>query len=370
MSAEFGPEHEELKENFENFMAYGTPERLDLPDSVVKEFTVEGPPAFAKTTEGGEVSFIPDPKKHTPRPFTLAFYSEGRRIASFPGTTTWVGAAQLGGSIRVNFYNALNLDLQLPFDRTAPVNMKLNLSFGGREPSEVVRAVTLLEHLQVGYAPAFELEGDEIARMLAAAPGQSAFGDDLPEILEHKSIAEDLIFVQQQTSLYFRYPIAIPGHDRLYLRCMRLLLEGKCIVTPDYREFNQVLSGQDGEALRTLLTGGPLPMRIQSEGFGFEIFGHEIELGEVAMYAPQMSVVDPAPIIEALGNGTAEGIPLTLQCVDGYGVWAFLPDRHQADPDGKVRPVSLGLEGIADPPDIARALGAKVLDELEGPKPE
>lgn len=362
LSTEFGPDHAELKESFEKFMAFGAPDRIDLPADVVKAFKVEGPPAFAKESESGEVTFAPAVDDHESKPFTVVFYDGDRRAATFPGTTSWVGSAQLGASVRATFYNALTINILLPFDKSEPVNLSLNLSFAGREPAEVARAVTLLEHLHSGYAPAFELEDTEVARLLPADPDQAAFGQDLPEIFTHKGIAEDLIVVQEKTSLYFPYPDHIPSEDRLDLRCLRLLLEGKCIVMPAWNEFNMTLDGQDNEGLRKLLTS-PQPARIQTEGFGYNLFGHDVIVGTLGMYSPQMKVVNPDSISDALVSNTAEGMTLTIRTVEGYGVWAFLPDRYVADADGKVCPVSLGLAGVPDAPDIARAREADAVDE-------
>jgi hypothetical protein len=50
-------------------------------------------------------------------------------------------------------------------------------------------------------------------------------------------------------------------------------------------------------------------MRMDIEAFGLNIFGYDIELGKASMYAPQMAVVNPEPIIEALDQGTAPGMP-------------------------------------------------------------
>jgi hypothetical protein len=243
LNASFGSADTELRERFEKVLAYGTPERVDLPASVVKDLTVEGPPAFARSTESAEISLIPAASEHVGRPFTLAFYDGDRRVASFTGETTWLGGAKVGASIHALFYKALTATLELPFDKKSPVSMSMSMSFAGREPAEVVRAVTLLEHVHSGFAMVLELDGDELTRMLPRDPAQSALGGARPEIFSHKSIAEDLVAVQEATSLYFPYPEAIPPDDRVYLRCLRLLLEGRCIVLPGYREFNQVLTG-------------------------------------------------------------------------------------------------------------------------------
>jgi hypothetical protein len=98
------------------------------------------------------------------------------------------------------------------------------------------------------------------------------------------------------------------------------------------------------------------------EAFGLNIFGYDIELGKASMYAPQMAVVNPEPIIEALDQGTAPGMPLTLRSEDEYGVWVFLPDRHIVDADDRIRPVTLGLPDFPDAPDVARALKARETD--------
>lgn len=59
----------------------------------------------------------------------------------------------------------------------------------------------------------------------------------------HRDVAADLVYVQNQTSRHFNYPDGVDAADRIYLRCLRRLLEGKCIVMPEMRELTRTLSG-------------------------------------------------------------------------------------------------------------------------------
>jgi hypothetical protein len=353
----FGPDEEDLRKSFDLAISFGTPGRIDLPASVVRTFTVDGPDFIAGTSENVEVTWVARNRDSTGHSINLVAYDErGKPAASFPGKTTWVNAAARGASVHASFFDTFRMELLLPFDKSHEVRFSSKLEMAGSTPSDVVRAVSLLEHLEGAHGIGIELDGDQLARLLPEGEPAPFKAADRKSILAHRDIARDLAFIQDTTHRHFRYPEEVGGLDRVYARCLRLLLEGQCIVLPGYRQITPRLHGIDGEHIRSLLSGEPMSLVVDMEDFGLTICGHEIYVGPARFYAPRIRAVDPQDALAALDAGTAAGHEFTVRADDGYGFWLFLPDRYVDATDGRLRPVGLDLDGFADAPDVARAL--------------
>jgi hypothetical protein len=97
---------------------------------------------------------------------------------------------------------------------------------------------------------------------------------------------------------------------------------------------------------------------IEMENYGLNVVGQDIYVGRARVYAAQVYAVDLGPVLNALKAGTAEGLPAPLRARDRYWFWLFRPERYVTCPDEPLRPVSLGIDGYTDAPDVARALEA------------
>lgn len=353
----FGPDEEELRKSFDLAISFGTPGRIDLPASVVRTFTVDGPDFIAGTSENVEVTWVAKNRNSTGHSMNLVVYDEGGKpSASFPGKTTWVNAAARGASVHASFFDTFRMELLLPFDKSHEVRFSSQLEMAGSTASDIVRAVSLLEHLEGAHGIGIELDGDQLARLLPQGQPAPFKAADRDAILAHRDIASDLAIIQNATNRHFGYPEEVGALDRVYARCLRLLLEGQCIVLPGYRQITPKLNGTDGEHIRSLLSGEPMTLMVDMENFGLVTCGQEIYVGPARFYAPQVRAVQPRDALAALDAGTADGYPITVRAEDDYGFWLFLPGRYVDAADGRLRPVSLELDGFADAPDVARAL--------------
>lgn len=357
MNTVFGDDHEELRESFDRAFSFGTPGRIDLPASVVASFVVDGPEFLAERSENVAVSRWPANPNQDSLPVSLVFHSDRDvPVASFTGQTTWRGSAAKGASLHAKFCDTVTLEFLLPFDTTEQVSMTVKIELSGASPADVVAGVSLLERLEAAHSVAIELDGQALARLMTSGEGRTPFGANRDDILTHRDIASDLAVIQDATSRHFPYPETVDYEDLVYIRCLRLLLEGNCIVLPGQREVTPKLNGEDGEHIRQLLSGDLMSLVVELENYGRNVLGHDILVGPARVYAPQVYAVDPEPALAALDAGMAEGHAVTIRARDGYGFWVFLPERYVDAPDDKLRPVSLGIEGFTDAPDVARAL--------------
>lgn len=356
ITTQFGTDHAELREQFERTILYGIPEKIDLPAEVLENFTVDGPEFLHQPGETVSVSFIPVPPDMSAHKVSLVCYDETDTLtASFPGDVEWMGMAGSGVAVRARFFNALTLKALLPHDQSEGCQLSPQLSLAGCEPANVVRAITLLECFTEAKSVGLQLDGNEFARLLTHDDPNGMFPGDRMDILSHKEIAQDLVVVQDKTLGYFGYPETIRGADRIHVRVLRLLLEGRCVVLPFVHEASSTLSGEVDAGLKVLLGGDPKSLCIRRSDYVIEIFGHEIALGEVLLYAPQVVAVDGPELLNELEGGTGRGRTLTMRAVDDFGFWAHLPRLFVPEHDGTIRPSPLRLPGFPEAADVARA---------------
>lgn len=356
LSTAFDTDHEELRKSFDKSFSFGTPGRVDLPAAVVSKFVVDGPAFIADTSENVEVTFWTKKSNQKDLPVSVVFYSDNELpVASYWGRSTWRNSGSSGASLYATFHDTVTLEMLLPFDESEQVQVSVKVALAGSTPADVVAGVGLLEQLENADSIGIEIDGAKLAKLLTSGRG-SPFGDARDDIMTHRDIAADLVVIQNETSRYFMYPEEVNYEDLVYIRCLRLLLEGECIVLPAHNQVTPRLNGTDGEGIRTLLSGGFQSLVVEMEKFGLKVVGQDIYVGPARVYAPQVYALEPEPLLEALEAGTAEGLPATLRAREGYGFWLFLPERYVGGADDRLRPVALGISGYPDAPDVARAL--------------
>lgn len=357
MNATFSADQAELQRRFERVLGYGTPERIDLPASVVSNYIVDGPAFLTRASDNVEVSWLPVESEADGLPFGVVFYGENDdQTATFSGKTVWTGSATVGASVKAEFYNTVTLEFLLPHAEDGGVSMSVGVDLAGREPSDIVRAVSMLERFDVEHDVTLEIDGQQLARLLMGENGHSVLGENRDGILAHKGVAADLVYVQDQTAKYFTYPETVTPADRVYLRCLRRLLEGCCIVLPEQNQVSVTLNGKDSENSRRLLAGVPMQLLIDQENFGIEVFGRNFHLGHSRIHAPKITAVGAGGLIKNLDAGDVGGRQVTLRTEPAYGFWVFILRKVIADADGQARPKSLDLPDYPDAPDVARAL--------------
>lgn len=243
-------------------------------------------------------------------------------------------------------------------------SLSVSTRFAGCDPHDVIRAVGLLERLDGDDTITLTVDDLAAGSLLPTDGQKSVFGRHRDDFMNHRSVAEDLAIVQELAFQHIRYPEQVGFSDRVHLRCLRLLLEGHCVVLPDLRALQQVLPDniadvldtQAGGGLRALLSGKPQTLRGHMEYLTFDLFGHDVEVGPVDLYAPQVQADDVDDVQAAIAAGEGPGTNLTLRSCDGYGMWAWLPERFAPDVHDHIRPKSLGLRGFDDAPDVLRAI--------------
>ena len=156
--------------------------------------------------------------------------------------------------------------------------------------------------------------------------------------------------------------------DRITLRAVRLLLDGKCVIMPQAQRLTATLSGADDEYLRTVLSGQPTTLLMTQEDMGIELFGREFRLGQVSMFSTRVVCANATDAQAALNAGTAAGLEVALEPQDGRHWRFYKPDLwHDKDAPLSVTPWS--LTGIEEAPDVADESMSLSPGHMPGPSP-
>jgi hypothetical protein len=355
LTASFGPDEEELRRSFEESYSYGTPGRISLPPSVVTSFVVDGPEFIAHRSENVEVQWSAGEGNQESVAVSLLFRdTDGNLLSSFDGDSTWRNSAAHGSSLHAVFHDSITLEFLLPHDSTDVVSARVKIALGGSSPTDVAASIDLLEFLADAPDLTVEVDGNQYARLENNGEGVSPFGENREEFLQHREVANDLVIVQLATKRRFRYPQEVTFEELVNLRCLRLMLEGACVVLPGRRQVKPTLSGSDSEPLRKLMSGEFVRLAAEIDDYGQAVFGHAVRIGKVRVYAPQVRALNPGPALAALTAGTLKDHELVIRTRDGYGFWAYMPDLVQEG--AEISPMSLGIEGFPDAADVARGL--------------
>lgn len=350
LGTSFGPDQRELAELFRRQVEYGVTERVTLPAEVVTSFEVTGPELLAWQTEGVEVTLHPGQVQRLP--FVFEFQDENSTtLSSHTGETRRAAQATVGRSLVVDFYNVASLTMLFPYDPTTAGEMSLTLSFQGADPFTVLRVLQLIDALENSATAVMRVDGQPLGNV-ALNSQRSLIQDSARADFERlRLFADDLNVVQRHCESYFPMPEVVDAEDRLFIRCARLLIDGKCIVVPRMNVLTAELNGVDSPDLRTVLETGDGVFLMENEQLGFEIFGHSLMLGPSRSFNPKTKITNAGEAIAALDAGEADGFKLRIVPDGSQSFWTFLPERWSGAPDESPRPVGWGLEDFNDSPD-------------------
>ncbi|WP_245664819.1 hypothetical protein [Nocardia grenadensis] len=136
----FGPEHAELREQFDRSLKFGASGLVVLPPEVVGKVTIAGPEFVAGEHTGMEIHFealSKNPKLGTPA--ESRFYDEhGVQVTSHEGRISHLNQGPGGFAIRIDFYDHLQIELLNPNDNTQPGHAQINYNFRRIRPAEAL----------------------------------------------------------------------------------------------------------------------------------------------------------------------------------------------------------------------------------------
>lgn len=289
--------------------------------------------------------------EHTPLRLLLND-SQGQRIAAHTGTVLQTAPGSRGVTIRQVFYELLQITWSFPFTHGGTPTM--NFSFAaanGTDVGQIMQAARMA--LQLRDATQMVLNvctGDrqEVASIVATEPinFEADFCEYLPVIEE---LAADLLYVQGATNTVFPMPLEISALDRVWLRVIRRMYEGRPTRNPQTSSFAfeakpAFLSFEQADLI---LSGQPWPCVAGSDEPSIvDIAGEGLEIAPFSMaFLPARFVGDAHAARQALQAG--RNYDLQFRCEEGHSAVMYMPDRMM--PEALVVPEPWGLIGIHEP---------------------
>ncbi|WP_157224340.1 hypothetical protein [Nocardia paucivorans] len=347
---QFGSQHAELVEQFQDRVRFGTAERVVLPSETVNGIEITGPEHIARQFESGDV-VLEVGESAAPgvgRPVELRFSREdGTIIAAHEGRITHFGTGTHGYALEAAFYDE-HLTARIMFPEAPGAHAdapraQITRNIHRARPRVVLDVLRLARQLRTAHKIEVFIEGNFMLSVLNHADNE-ADSDEL--ILEE--FAADLDIVQQHCEQYFAFPDSVSPHERVALRVARIVIEGGIVATPQVDSVTLPLSGEDSPELRATLATAEVPVLVGYETYAVSIAGRELPIGPVWVFHHAATLVDPDSVIAALDAGQAVGFEVVYR--PARDPYYFVASAGLPEDRLDNQPQTLwGLTGISQP---------------------
>jgi hypothetical protein len=193
------------------------------------------------------------------------------------------------------------------------------------------------------------VNGNQFLRARATADFALPDADDwLAELRDLHDLADDLEVINRATGNDVPIPASMTTTDRIYFRCVRLMLDGYCVMAPDVKALNLILRANldvNDPGLRQVLDEPEGQFLITHEPWAPTVAGHELHLPDACLWHPRMALRDRAKVRSTVCAGKA--IKASLDPVDGSPFRMFMPDRLR-DAKQRLHPVPWNLSDIPE----------------------
>jgi hypothetical protein len=347
LKTQFTPDHEDLRKAFVDSLNYGAAEPVTLPSEVVQSFTKMGPAWFAEEGGPGVVSFHGQPLRPPDGPARInSKNAEGDVVATLSGRVTNWGAGGLGGSVDIRFEGGLRQRWRIPRDLTSSASVDFRLEPIGSSAVAIQRAIRLLDSLRTAATVDLTVDGMSTGALLSG--GQSMMDIDL----QFRELVDDMAALEKELDVTFEFPKDFPSaDDRIWLRVVRNMLEGKVSIVPNAGGMTATLTGVIDDSVRGFVSS-PNAVAIQHSDWRLEILGQVLTVGDVILFHQSVEVENPESVLARLEAGTGEGLSISLQPTDGTGFRIYSVSRLPVD-----RPIGVapwGITGFGEHPSLSK----------------
>lgn len=331
--------HPDLQTSFQRSIDFGLSAPLVLPEDVVREFEQHGPEWFAGKRGPGRLEFYPLPQVFKgPSSITLLGLAE-RVLAQRPGRTATFTSGTQGGRLTIELEG--HVVVNFTFDRGTPANGQLNVTsnVAGLSGTAAKRDLSFLSQLSRAEKLIFNVDGRSSTAFITAK-------DIAPEVFEIE-LADDLAYIEGVLDITLRYPEVVDSLvDRVWVRVVRRILEGKVSLMPGVLGMNFVLNGEPNPALDQLLESDSA-VRQWSEQSDINIFGQLVALDGVSMLMPAATANDGKEHLAAVRSGRGSGRKVELVPTDGVaGILIWSAERIGDLND--LTPTPWGISGVRE----------------------
>ena len=332
-------EHPELGTTFRRSMEFGLTDPLVLPDDVVKEFEQHGPEWFAGKRGAGQLEFHPMPQVlRGPSSVTLLGPND-RVLAQRSGVRASYTSGTHGGQLTIDLDDHLMFTFVLNRADPSSGRVEITSDVSGLSGAAAKRALRFLAELSRAEKVVFAMDG----RSSTATVEVKNIAVETFQV----ELADDLAYIEDALNITLRYPETIDTLvDRIWVRVIRHLLEGKVSLMPGVSGLNFVLNGEMDPGLESMLASGGA-VRQSTELWELELLGQQVAVDDVSMLMPSVTVESGAEHLAALRAGNGADRKVQLVASDGVaGILIWSPERIG---DLEVlAPTPWGLDGVRE----------------------
>lgn len=313
-------EHPELRSAFRRSMQLGLTEPLVLPDEVVKEFEQHGPEWFAGKRGPGRLEFHPSPTVFNGPSFVKLLGPNDRVLAQRNGVRTSFTSGTHGGQLTIDLGDHLVFTFVMKNENRGRGDVEITSDVSGLSGAAAKRALRFLTDLSNAEKIVYSVDGRSSTAVVQA-------GEMLPDAFQVE-LADDLATIEEVLNVELRYPASIDTLvDRIWVRVIRHILEGKVSLVPGASGMNFILNGELDPGLEGLLEAGGA-VRQSKEIWETELLGQAVTLDDVSLLMPSVTVEGGGAHLEALRAGTGEDRKVSLVPSDGVaGILIWSPTR-------------------------------------------
>lgn len=347
LTTAFGPDDSELRAKYEDTLAYGPIEPLTLPSSVVQAFSTVGPEWFAEEHGPGEFHIRPGESSLVEDDLKLVSKNKaGRALATIRGSVVTTVTGATGGALECQFPGGLRQVWRFPDDMMQPAAVTMRCEPEGSSAHDVKRAFSFLDSLASAETVEMSMNGHSSSLSRPEFTSNSAPSSAVHELID------DLAYLESQLNVEFEFPKSLPrGHERVWIRVVRRMLEGRSVAVPNRKKLEVTLDGSLDAGTKALLSERGSHMIYTELDWRVTILGEQIVLEDMRIYHPRLIADGAQEHFHAVNDGRGAGRQVTLRPANGQPFVIFSPSRMQ--PNDAIVAEPWGIEGIPEPAALA-----------------
>lgn len=338
--ARFGPQQEDLRKRFEEVLAFGGSGGVQLPTEVVQSVTMEGPEWFAQTTSTARVAIYPAVFAEATSAVLRVVSLEGWVLAEVPGQVDALTRGSRGFTLEACFQQ---LALTLRSEDGVGAELALSWQVAGL-PARIARNV-LHTYSQIRDGGSAEIWVNN--RLAATLREPLATSDEAEVPQDTFDFVDDLAVLSGEFGVEFTVPTDFTPLDRIDVRFVRHLIEGKASYSPRFGSLNATLTDATLDQEGRDALSEPRAIYITLDDAAIPVLGRTLPVGKLSVYHPSARARDAADHVAAAEQGTAQGRRVTFEPTNDVPIRLWLADRW-VDPHAPVLITPWGIDGIQE----------------------
>ncbi len=233
LTLRFPKSAETLAAQVETVFQYGGKDTLSIPGKFVEKGEYHGPDFFK--SNGKIEQLIIMAGEGNPgiigKPVRLVLLDEaGELLVDDEGTVTYGATGSRGHTLEMSLSGNVSVELQAPLRTDESVSLTVRQASKGASPTQVRDGVAILSAISL--ASTVEVHLDDLKMHVLGSSHQGADSEYLDRLEGVRLAADDLAVIQQVLKQNFPMPEELGLVERLWIRALRIALEGGVAPAP------------------------------------------------------------------------------------------------------------------------------------------